>query len=349
MKFEVLFVDLTDRKKQILKVVVEDYIRTAEPVGSKAIAAEMGGSVSSATIRNELSDLVELGYLEQPHTSAGRVPSHLGYRVFVDELMQVKPVSGKLRDSIEAMFNIRDPDPDKLLQDAAKALSEITGCAAFTSTHTPDTVTVRQVEIIPSGEHAVVIMVMTSNGVIRSRVCRTNFRVTGEVVEFLKAYCAGKLAGRTLREISLQYMGSVTMELGEYSRIFTPLFAAIFNLCAEIYGGQYYMEGGIKLLSYPELARDADRLLPYIWESRNVQKLIQRASPEQTTIFIGKENQCEELQNSSAVITPFAIGNRSTGSIGIIGPIRMDYAAMVAETEYFARLVGELLTEIFEE
>lgn len=176
--------------------------------------------------------------------------------------MQVKPVSGKLRDSIEAMFNIRDPDPDKLLQDAAKALSEITGCAAFTSTHTPDTVTVRQVEIIPSGEHAVVIMVMTSNGVIRSRVCRTNFRVTGEVVEFLKAYCAGKLAGRTLREISLQYMGSVTMELGEYSRIFTPLFAAIFNLCAEIYGGQYYMEGGIKLLSYPELARDADRLAP---------------------------------------------------------------------------------------
>ena len=99
------------------------------------------------------------------------------------------------------------------------------------------------------------------------------------------------------------------------------------------------MEGGIKLLSYPELARDADRLLPYIWESRNVQKLIQRASPEQTTIFIGKENQCEELQNSSAVITPFAIGNRSTGSIGIIGPIRMDYAAMVAETEYFGGVI----------
>lgn len=98
-------------------------------------------------------------------------------------------------------------------------------------------------------------------------------------MEFLKAYCAGKLAGRTLREISLQYMGSVTMELGEYSRIFTPLFAAIFNLCAEIYGGQYYMEGGIKLLSYPELARDADRLLPYIWESRNVQKVIQLGQP----------------------------------------------------------------------
>lgn len=341
--------ELDERKRRVLSIIADLYTKTGEPVGSKVVALYLDSAYSPATIRNDMAALFDLGLLEQPHTSAGRVPSHLGYRVFVDELMQVKPVSGKLRDSIEAMFNIRDPDPDKLLQDAAKALSEITGCAAFTSTHTSDTVTVRQVEIIPSGERAVVIMVMTSNGVIRSRVCRTNFRVTGEVVEFLKAYCAGKLAGRTLREISLQYMGSVTMELGEYSRIFTPLFAAIFNLCAEIYGGQYYMEGGIKLLSYPELARDADRLLPYIWESRNVQKLIQRASPEQTIIFIGKENQCEELQNSSAVITPFAIGNRSTGSIGIIGPIRMDYAAMVAETEYFARLVGELLTEIFEE
>ena len=114
--------DLTERKKRILRAIIESYIQSAEPVGSKAIASSIGMEISSATIRNEMADLESLGLLEKPHTSAGRVPSHLGYRVFVDELMQVKPVSGKLRDSIEAMFNIRDPDPDKLLQDAAKAL-----------------------------------------------------------------------------------------------------------------------------------------------------------------------------------------------------------------------------------
>ena len=331
--------ELDERKRRVLSIIADLYTQTGEPVGSKVVSLYLDSAYSPATIRNDMAALFDLGLLEQPHTSAGRVRSHLGDRVFVDELMQVKPVSGKLRDSIEAMFNILDPDPDKLLQDAAKALSEITGCASLhlhPHTRYGDGAAGGDYSL---GEHAVVIMVMTSNGVIRSRVCRTNFRVTGEVVEFLRAYCAGKLAGRSLREISLQYMGSVTMELGDYSRIFTPLFAAIFNLCAEIYGGQYYMEGAIKLLGYPELAQDADRLLPYIWESRNVKKLIQRASPRETTIFIGKENQCEELQNSSAVITPFAIGNRSTGSIGIIGPIRMDYAAMVAETEYFARLV----------
>lgn len=341
--------ELDERKRRILKIIADLYTKTGEPVGSKVVALYLDSAYSPATIRNDMAALFELGLLEQPHTSAGRVPSHLGYRVFVDELMTVKPLSGRLRDNIEAMFNVRDPDPDKLLRDAASALSQITRCAAFTTTRTPKTVTVRKVEIVPSGEHAVVIMVMASNGVIRSRVCRTSFRVSGEIVEFLKAYCAGKLAGHSLWEISRQYMGTVTMDLGEYSRIFTPLFGAIFSLCAEIYAGQYQMEGAINLLGYPELAVDAGRLLPYIWEPGNVKKLTEQADPQRTTIFIGKENRCEELQNCSVVVTPFAIGSQGAGSIGIIGPIRMDYAAMQAETEYFARLLGELLTEIFEE
>ena len=118
--------ELTPRKERILSSVVAGYVKSGEPVGSKSVAEEVG--VSSATVRNEMADLIEMGLLEQPHTSAGRVPSHLGYRVFVDELMQVKPVSGKLRDSIEAMFNIRDPDPDKLLVDDVRYLDQM---AAF--------------------------------------------------------------------------------------------------------------------------------------------------------------------------------------------------------------------------
>lgn len=141
--------ELDERKRRVLSIIADLYTKTGEPVGSKVVSLYLDSAYSPATIRNDMAALFDLGLLEQPHTSAGRVPSHLGYRVFVDELMQVKPVSGKLRDSIEAMFNIRDPDPDKLLQDAAKALSEITGCAAFTSTHTPDTVTVQ-----PGGDYS---------------------------------------------------------------------------------------------------------------------------------------------------------------------------------------------------
>ena len=126
--------ELDERKRRVLSIIADLYTKTGEPVGSKVVALYLDSAYSPATIRNDMAALFDLGLLEQPHTSAGRVPSHLGYRVFVDELMQVKPVSGKLRDSIEAMFNIRDPDPDKLLQDAAKALSEITGCAVKAST-----------------------------------------------------------------------------------------------------------------------------------------------------------------------------------------------------------------------
>ena len=340
--------ELDERKRRILSVIAELYTQTGEPVGSKVVSLYLNSAYSPATIRNDMAVLFELGLLEQPHTSAGRVPSHLGYRVFVDDLMQVRPVNGQLRDSIEAMFNIRDPDPDKLLEDAAKALSEITGCAAFTATRTPDSVTVRRVEIIPSGENTLVIMVMTSNGVIRSKVRRTGFRVTAEVVEFLRAFCAGKIAGLTLRDISLRYMSTITVELGEYSRVFTPLLAAVLELCSEIYAGQYYMDVGIKLLQYPELARNDGELLGHVWERENIQRLIDQAQRTGTTIFIGKENQSQEMQNCSAIVSKYGIGGRGSGAIGLIGPIRMDYAAMVAETEYFARLMGELLTEIYD-
>ena len=126
--------ELDERKRRILKIIADLYTKTGEPVGSKVVALYLDSAYSPATIRNDMAALFELGLLEQPHTSAGRVPSHLGYRVFVDELMTVKPLSGRLRDNIEAMFNVRDPDPDKLLRDAASALSQITRCAAFTTT-----------------------------------------------------------------------------------------------------------------------------------------------------------------------------------------------------------------------
>ena len=146
--------ELDERKRRILKIIADLYTKTGEPVGSKVVALYLDSAYSPATIRNDMAALFELGLLEQPHTSAGRVPSHLGYRVFVDELMTVKPLSGRLRDNIEAMFNVRDPDPDKLLRDAASALSQITRCAAFTTTRTPKTVTVRKVEIVPSAMEA---------------------------------------------------------------------------------------------------------------------------------------------------------------------------------------------------
>ena len=166
MKFEVLFVDLTDRKKQILKVVVEDYIRTAEPVGSKAIAAEMGGSVSSATIRNELSDLVELGYLEQPHTSAGRVPSPKGYRLYVNELMERQRLSIAETEKINQSLQIKMEELDRVISQAGRAVSSFVNYPAYVAAAGKGSVTASRFELLPVDEKScIVVMMMGDNRV----------------------------------------------------------------------------------------------------------------------------------------------------------------------------------------
>ena len=341
--------ELDERKRRVLSVIAEVYTQTGEPVGSKLIAMRLNSAYSPATIRNDMAALFDLGLLEQPHTSAGRILSHLGYRVYVDDLMKLKPVSGTLRDNIEAMFNIRDPDPDKLLEDAAKALAEITGCAVFTTALTPDDAVVQRIELIPSGEHAVVMLVIASNGVVRSKVCRTSFQVTEQLLNFLRAFCRSRLVGVSLRDISQQYLNMVTVELGEYSRIFVPLFAALFELCTEIYEGQYSCAGATNLLRYTASAQESHELLSFVERRENVMRLLEHCRGAQTSVSIGKENQQAELQNSSVLISRYQVGRKGAGAIGLIGPIRMDYAAMISELEYFARLMGELLTEIFED
>ena len=166
---------LDGRKAPILKIVVERFIQTGEPVGSKYVAQAMGNSVSSATIRNEMSALEEAGLLEQPHTSSGRVPTHMGYRVYLDEMMEQEPLTARERGEIDALFNVRNADPDQLLRDAAASLAELTRLAAVSTTMIPHTVTVKRVEIISAGRRTAVILLVASSGVIKNKVCRVDF------------------------------------------------------------------------------------------------------------------------------------------------------------------------------
>ena len=341
--------NIDQRKRHVLAVIAATHAHTGEPVGSKRVAELMGGSLSPATIRNDMASLFEMGLLEQPHTSAGRIPSHLGYRLYIDQLMEVTPLDNQQRDMIDAMFNVRNPDPDKLLADAAAALATITNCATISTTITPSTVTVRRVDIIPAGATTVVILIIASNGVIKNKVCRVDFIVTPEIVEFFTKFCNSRIVGRTLEELSLLYLNSVTISLGEYSRVFTPILAAIYELCRQIYDGQFYIAGQNNLLSYPEYKGVAYDLLQFLTQRERVMELIDSGDSKTTKVTIGRENQCQELAGSSVIITKYNIGRYTTGAIGIIGPVRLDYATAIPRVEYFAQTMGSLLSETFEE
>ncbi|MBC8584007.1 heat-inducible transcriptional repressor HrcA [Youxingia wuxianensis] len=339
---------LDPRKLQILTAIVETYIDTGEPVGSKTLSAKLGFQVSPATIRNDMAALFDMGLLEQPHTSAGRVPSHLGYRIYVDQLMHCKPLSEEEKSEIDALFNVRDPDPDKLLEDAAAALADYTNCATISTTITPKTVLVKRVEIIPVSVRTVLILIIATNGVIKSKVCRVDFNVNMDIVNFINNFANGRLAGKSLNDISQWYINSIAVTLGDYSRLFTPLLAAIYELCKEINDGQFYTSGAENLLSYRELGEIAHELLVTM---SNREELLGVIASKQDAVFItiGKENSRSELSDTSVVVTKYKIGEQNSGAIGVIGPIRMDYAKLIPHLEYFSRTLGRLLAETFEE
>jgi len=336
------------RKLKILTAIVETYIDTGEPVSSKILAQQLGFSVSSATIRNDMAALFEMGLLEKPHTSAGRVPSHLGYRVYVDQLMHCKPLSEEERREIDALFNVRDPDPDKLLEDAAQALADYTNCATVSTTITPKTVLVKRVEIVPAGTRTVVVLVIATNGVIKNKVCRVDFRVTGEIVEFLNQFANGRLVGRSVNDISQWYINSISVTLGDYSQLFIPVLATIYELCREINDGQFYTSGGANLLNYKELADIARDLLSAMANREQLLGVIGSKS-DAVFITIGKENNQSELTDTSVVVTKYRIGEQNSGAIGVIGPVRMDYAKLIPHLEYFSQTLGKLLAETFEQ
>ena len=340
--------ELNGRRMRVLSAIVDTYLATGEPAGSKLVAELLGGEVSSATVRNDMAALFEMGLIEQPHTSAGRVPSHLGLRLYLDKLVNYRPLSIQDRRKIDAMFNLRDPDPARLLEDAAEVLSEETGCAAISTTFTPKSVFGRRIELIPISDRTLVIVVLASNGVVKNKTCRVSFKLTPKVVEFFQNFANGRLAGVSLRDITAQYMNSAAVSLGEYSRLLGGMLSAIYDLCREINDGEYYQSGVNQLLEYDEMRTEAKELLSLLGRRKDVVNLVW-GDKDGIQITIGKENNTQELTGSAVIVSRYNIGQDNLGAIGLIGPVRLDYARLVPRLEYFTKTLSKLLTETFED
>ena len=341
--------ELDPRKEKILGIIVDTYTRTGEPVGSKLIARLLDGSVSPATIRNDMAALFDLGLLEQPHTSAGRVPSHLGYRVYLDQLMEEEPLTPRQQQEIEALFNLRNPDPEQLLEDAAKALARFTHYAVVSTSLTKPTAAVKRIQLIPADQYTVVILLTATGGIIRSRVVRVGFRLTPKIVEFLQNFANGQLAGRSLNDITDGYVRSMSLSLGEeYSDIFDPILGALYELCRDCCGGQFYRSGTTNLLDYDELRQVANRLFRSIANGDALLGLLDRER-EGIQVVIGKENPRSEFADSTVIFSTYKIGEDNTGAIGLIGPVRMDYPRLIPHLEYFSKTLGRLLSDTLNE
>ncbi len=335
--------ELTARKKQILKVVTERYIDAAEPVGSKFIAQAMGGNLSSATIRNELADLTELGYLEQPHTSAGRIPSPKGYRLYVNELMERRSVSDQEAAAISQALGGRMRELDSVIAQAGQLVSSIVSYPAYAAAVGKGGVTIRRFDLLPVDTGSFIAVVMTADSRVKSRLLHTDLPVEAEQLSAL-----ANLLNTHFTETGPEGMGEKLMALtGQLPpELFMPLSLAV-EYAGEVMDrsarNQVFTTGQTQLLLQPEFQDPgrANELMRLLTDQKAELPVLDENTPMQ--ILIGPENVNEALKDASVVVASYDIGENMRGLIGVVGPTRMDYAAVAARLSYFA----ESLTKMF--
>ena len=335
--------ELTARKKQILKIVVESYIDTAEPLGSKAIAQRMPEKVSSATVRNELAELSDMGYLEQPHTSAGRIPSPLGYRLYVNELMERKPISDEEAAQINSTLQQELKGTDQVIAKTGQMVSSFVDYPTYAvADHTADA-TVRRFELIAVDTASVIAVVMLSDSRVKSRLIPLSLPLEAETLPQISHLLNTHFTGISPTDMNAHLMNLSDQVSGQWFLLLNQVVEYAAELLKESRQHEVFTNGASQLLKFPEF-RDIDKahdLMHFMVDSK--EQLPVPADGSAMQILIGPENVNDALKESSVVVASYDIGDGMRGLVGVVGPTRMDYATVAARLSYFA----ESLTRMF--
>ena len=339
--------ELTERKKKVLRSVVDLYIRTAEPVGSKAITELPDMKYSSATIRNEMAELTTMGYLEQPHTSAGRIPSAAGYRLYVDELMLDYRLSMDETHSINAAIEEKMQRVDRMVEKVAKLVSQATDLPAISVASRNSGATVKRFDLIQAGEGSFILVLLLSTEEVVNKLIKLPLNVTEPDLKVL-----GAVLNATMTRLDTEsFTGELLDRVMQSAGAAASLVPVIVDFTTETLRRQgstnMAVAGQMRLLGQPEY-RDIDkaqRLMTTLDEEAlsNLPAVMQNANG--TQVLVGPENVAQELKDTSVVMTKFDIGDGMHGMIGVVGPTRMDYAKVTARLSYFAESLSKMFAK----
>lgn len=340
--------ELSSRKEQILSAVVESYIASGEPIGSKALLCETGLTVSSATVRNELADLANKGYLTQPHTSAGRIPSHLGYRYYIDNLMKKQGAHERVKEYIRKSVLSGADAPEKILHKTAQVLSELSGMAAVTTTPNGDSARVHKIRFVVTGRHTGMVVLITSNGMVKSRLFRCDFVLTPELIAMFDRAINDSFVGLPLKQINTVYLQTIAAKFGELSLFMPDVLLAILDASTQAMQTTINVSGATNLLflnGYDILS--ARNVLKLLSDTERLSQLLSDNAKE-TKVYIGKESGYYELLDSCVITTGYEIGSRCAGTIALFGPTRADYKNLIPQLEYASEFASTLIGELLE-
>ena len=330
---------LSERKKRILAAVIDEYIRTAEPVGSKAIAQSGDLNCSSATIRNELAELVAMGYLEQPHTSAGRVPTPMGYRMYVNELMTQQKLSLEESEEINRRLNQKLQELESAVTDVGRLASQLTNYPALAIT-AQNAVTVRRFDLIYVDANTFIIVLTLSNNTAKSKLVHLPVSVDQALVQRLSSLFNASFTGVTQEAVTPVLIHSTERAADDTLGLTAVISAFLLEILHDASTPTAFVTGENRLLSQPEF-RDPDkahRLMSYLSGGGHILPAGESLTSggDEVRVLIGPENVAEELKDSSVVIASYDAGDNTRGLIGVVGPTRMDYSAVAAKLSFLA-------------
>lgn len=334
--------ELSERKRRILRAIIDSYIQSAEPVGSKAIASMPGMDVSSATIRNEMADLTELGYLEQPHTSAGRIPSPAGYRLYVNELMEGYRLSIDETQSLNQAMELKLQEFDKVMSQVGKMVSKLTNLPAYTVARAATQTTVKHFEILSADTGSFILVVLTSTEVVKNKLIKLPLNVTEQDLKLLSAVLNASLTDLAAEAITPEILSKIGKSAGAAASLVPVIVDYTVQVLQEQLQSEVHLTGQMKLLGQPEYhdVEKAQEVLATLDEDVIANLPAPTDGPVQ--ILVGPENIARELKDTSVVMTRFDIGDGMQGMIGVVGPTRMDYARVTARLSYFAEGLGRM-------
>lgn len=341
--------NMDERKKKILQAIIDDYIDTAEPIGSRTIARKHELGLSSATIRNEMSDLEEMGYLAQPHTSAGRIPSDKGYRLYVDQLMQVYDLHQEEIEKIKLAMEMHINELSQLIRQASAVLSRFTKYTSMAVTQQMKTSTIKALQVVPIEIGKAMVIVVTNAGVVRNNLVKISEHVQPDTLIMVSNALNNKMNGLTIEQVNRQLILEIEKEIGLSAEILMPILQGVADCINQVDNTEVYVEGTTNILNHPEF-RDilkAKEFMSMLDEKASIGRILFDAPDTgKIVIRIGSENDLSGIRDCSLITANYNIADGFIGTIGIIGPTRMEYPKVISSMSYIRKFMSEEISRL---
>lgn len=340
---------LGERSRQILQAVVTDYIATAEPVGSRTISRKYGLNLSPASVRNVMSDLEEAGYLMQPHASAGRIPTDKGFRFYVDALLEVRRLSKQERERIKSRYHLSHADAKELMRETSRILSAVSSLAGVVVAPRFEATRFRHIEFVKLREKDILVILVSETGTVYNKLIQADEELTQDRLHEISNYLNSIITGLTLEEAKERLLAEMRAEKALYDRLLAQAQALARQALAGTADSQdvdVFIEGKLSIVEQPEFAsvEKMKGLFKAFEEKSLLIRLIDKSlQAKGIQIFIGHENEYDEMAGCSVILSQYSQGDRILGALGVIGPTRMNYSRLIPIVDYTARLVSRFL------